>query len=136
MIQRLRFKKKKDSKDAKIIFLINFMSLNSFYSPENIKKPKVFRGYRKTSGMKWVNTAVEFLPTVNTASLTSCVTQTPSYKHTNRSRHQRCYKEKCLLTNFTKFSGKYLCQSLSFNKVAACNFIKKDTLAKVFSCEF
>ena len=47
MIQRLRFKKKKDSKDAKIIFLINFMSLNSFYSPENIKKPKVLRGYRK-----------------------------------------------------------------------------------------
>ena len=48
--------------------------------------------------------------------------------------------------------GKHLCQSLFFNKVAglriflysdciqentqACNFIKKETLAQVFSCEF
>ena len=31
-----------------------------------------------------------------------------------------------------------MCQSLFFNKVAdlACNFIKKETLAQVFSCEF
>ena len=30
---------------------------------------------------------------------------------------------------------KHLCQSLNFN-FKACNFIKKDTLAQVFSCEF
>ena len=37
----------------------------------------------------------------------------------------------------TKFTGKHLCQSLFFNKVAclACNFIKKEILAKVFSCK-
>ena len=35
--------------------------------------------------------------------------------------------------NFTKFTGKHLCQSLLFNKV---NFIKKHTLTKVFSCQF
>ena len=52
-----------------------------------------------------------------------------------------------------KFTGKHLCQSLFFNKVAgfstlqeaslqktsrleACNFVKKETLAQVFSCEF
>ena len=34
-----------------------------------------------------------------------------------------------------------MCRSLFFNKVAgcrphACNFIKKETLAQVFSCEF
>ena len=31
-----------------------------------------------------------------------------------------------------------MCQSLFFSKVAclACNIIKKETLAKVFSCEF
>ena len=28
------------------------------------------------------------------------------------------------------------CASLFFNKVAGRNFIKKDTLAQVFSCEF
>ena len=45
------------------------------------------------------------------------------------------------LRNFAKFTGKHLRQSLFFNKVAdlrpeACNFIKKETLAQVFSCEF
>ena len=46
--------------------------------------------------------------------------------------------EKGVLRNFAKFTGKHLCQSLSFNKVAgvASNFIKKETLAHVFSCEF
>ena len=33
-----------------------------------------------------------------------------------------------ILRNFAKFTRKYLCQSL--------NFIKKETLAQVFSCEF
>ena len=43
--------------------------------------------------------------------------------------------EKGALRNFTKFTGKHLCQSLFFNK-EACNFIKKETLAQVFCCEF
>ena len=33
--------------------------------------------------------------------------------------------------NFGKFPGKHLCQSFQ-----VCNFIKKETLAQVFSCEF
>ena len=43
---------------------------------------------------------------------------------------------------FAKFTGKHLCQSPFFNKVVglrpakACNFIKKETLAQLFSCEF
>ena len=45
---------------------------------------------------------------------------------------QRCSMKKGVLTNFTKFTGKHLRQSLFFNY----NFIKKETLAKVFSCEF
>ena len=36
------------------------------------------------------------------------------------------------IKNFKKFTGKHLCQSLFFNKV----FIKKETLAQVFSCKF
>ena len=50
------------------------------------------------------------------------------------------FYEKGVLRNFTEFTGKQLCQSVFFNKVAAlalaCKFIKKDTLAQVFSCEF
>ena len=44
-----------------------------------------------------------------------------------RSSHQRCSLKKFVLRNFTKFTGKHLCQSL---------FIKKETLAQVFSSEF
>ena len=44
--------------------------------------------------------------------------------------------KKDVLRNLTKFTGKHLWQSLLFNKGVACNFIKKKTLAQVFSCEF
>ena len=53
-----------------------------------------------------------------------------------RSSHQRSMK-KGILRNFVKFTGKHLCQSLFFNKVAkACSLIKEDTLAQVLSYEF
>ena len=56
----------------------------------------------------------------------------------NRSSRPEVFCEKGVLRNFSKFTGKQLCQSLFFNRVAdaACNFIKKETLAQVFSCEF
>ena len=45
-----------------------------------------------------------------------------------------------VLRNFAKLPGKHLCQRLIFNKVAsqakAFNFIKKESLAQAFSCEF
>ena len=44
--------------------------------------------------------------------------------------------KKGVLRNFTKFTGKHLRQSLFFNKIVSCNFIKKETLAQVISCEF
>ena len=64
-----------------------------------------------------------------------------SFSVKGRSSHRRCSVRKGVLRNFAKFTGKHLCQSLFFNKVAglrpqACNFIKKETLAQVFSCEF
>ena len=58
---------------------------------------------------------------------------------TIRSSHQRCSVRKCVLRNLAKFTGKHLYQNLFFNKVAdleVCNFIKKETLAQAFSCEF
>ena len=41
--------------------------------------------------------------------------------------------KKDVLRIFAKFTGKTLCQSLFFNKVAGCN---KETLAQVFYCKF
>ena len=53
-----------------------------------------------------------------------------------KSIHQRCSLKKVVLRNFTKFTRKHLCQGLFFNEVVeACNYIKKETLAQVFSCE-
>ena len=44
---------------------------------------------------------------------------------------------KDVLKNFVKFSGKPLCQSLLFNKVADLRLqIKKETLVQVLSCKF
>ena len=51
----------------------------------------------------------------------------------NRSSHQRCSVKKSVLRNFKKFTGKHLCQTFLFK---ACNFIKNEVLAQVFSCEF
>ena len=45
-----------------------------------------------------------------------------------RSRHQRCSIKKAVFRNFVKFTRKHLCQSLF-------NFIRKETLVQVFSCE-
>ena len=55
-----------------------------------------------------------------------------------RSSRPDVFYEKGVLRNFAKFTGKHLCQSLFFNKVAgaAYHFIKKKTLAQVFFCEF
>ena len=45
-----------------------------------------------------------------------------------RSSHQRCSVRKAVLRNFTKFTGKHLCQSLFFNKVAG---LRPATLLKL-----
>ena len=44
-----------------------------------------------------------------------------------RSSHQRCSIKKCVLENFSKFTGKHLCHSLFFNKVAC---LRSATLLK------
>ena len=54
-----------------------------------------------------------------------------------RSSHQRCSIKESVLKNIKNFTGKHLCRSLFFNKVAGlvCNFIKKEALPQAFSCE-
>ena len=46
--------------------------------------------------------------------------------------HQRCFVKKGVLRNFAKFTGKHLCQSFFFNKVAGLGS-EKESLAQVFS---
>ena len=54
----------------------------------------------------------------------------------DRSSRPDVFCEKGVLRNFAKFTGKHLCQSLFFNKVAGLSLIKKEALAQVFSSEF
>ena len=57
---------------------------------------------------------------------------------TNRSSLPEMFCKKGVLRNFTKFIRKHLCQSLFLIKLQAqaCNLIKKETPALVFSCKF
>ena len=58
-----------------------------------------------------------------------------------RSIRQEVFSKKSVLRNFAKFTGKYLRHRFFFNKVSglrpkACTFVKKESLALVFFCEF
>ena len=52
-------------------------------------------------------------------NITSWISQNIVTNHAmNRSSHRRCSLRKGVLRNFAKFTGKHLCQSLFFHKVA------------------
>ena len=58
-----------------------------------------------------------------------------------RSSRPKVFCKKGALKNFSKLTGKHLCQSLFFNKVfnkglKPATLFKKETLAQVFFCEF
>ena len=56
-----------------------------------------------------------------------------------RSSHRRCSAKKGILRNFAKFTGKHLCQSLYFNKVAGlrhATLLKKKPWHKGFPVNF
>ena len=56
----------------------------------------------------------------------------------SRSSLLEVFCKKSVFKKFAKFTKKHLCQSLFLIKLQpqACNFIKKETLAQVFSCGF
>ena len=56
-----------------------------------------------------------------------------------RSSHRRCSLRKGVLRNFVKFTGKHLCQSLLFNKVAGlrpATLLKKKLWHRCFPINF
>ena len=56
-----------------------------------------------------------------------------------RSSHRRCSVEKGVLRNFAKFTGKHLCQSPFFNKVAGlrpATLLKKKLWHRCFPVNF
>ena len=63
-------------------------------------------------------------------SLTRCVS-------ISRSSRSHIFYKIGVLKNFVKFIGKHLCRGafLTNWRIMACNFIKRETLAKVLTCE-
>ena len=56
-----------------------------------------------------------------------------------RSNHQRCSVIKVVFRNFAKFTGKHLCKSLFFNKVAglkSATLLKKNLWHRCFPVNF
>ena len=54
-----------------------------------------------------------------------------------KSSRPKVFCKKDVPKTFAKFTGKHLCQSVFFNKVAGhATLLKKETLKQVFSCEF
>ena len=56
-----------------------------------------------------------------------------------RSSHRRCSVKKGVLRNFAKFTGKHLCQSVFFNKVAGlrpATLLKKRLWYRCFPVKF
>ena len=55
----------------------------------------------------------------------------------SRSSHQRCSVKQVVLRNFRKLTGKYLCQSLFYNKVASLSpFLKRRLWHMCFPVNF
>ena len=50
-----------------------------------------------------------------------------------RNSHPEVFCKKDVLRNFAKFTGRQLCESRFFNKIAG---VVPETLSQVFSCEF
>ena len=64
---------------------------------------------------------------------------THTQTHDYGSSHQRCSIKKVVLKNFAKFTGKHLCQSLVFNKVAGlrpATLLKKRLRHRCFPVNF
>ena len=58
---------------------------------------------------------------------------TPRTHSQDRSSRQEVFCKKGVLINLTKITGKHKCQSLFLINF---NFIKKETQAQMFSCDF
>ena len=57
-------------------------------------------------------------------------------KYHYRSSHQNCSERRGVLSNFAKFTGKYLCQSLFFNKVKGFSLWKVRLWRRCFHVNF
>ena len=93
---------------------------------------KLFRSYWKQGKLSLCKKHLYQGLSINSCSVNvtieNALLKQQIYSKIPRSSHQRCSMKKGLLRNFTKFTGKHLCQILFFNKVVfrcfRVNFVK------------
>ena len=82
---------------------------------------------------------LEYMSCKTTLVLKRLLRKKKSFQYSKgRSSHWKSPIKKGVIRNLARFKGKYLCKNLFLIKLkaSACSFIKKETLAEVFSCEF
>ena len=68
-----------------------------------------------------------------------CFAKIKFSKHAlHRSSRPEVFHKKVVVRNFAKFTGKNTCTNIFLInwRPETCNFVKRETLAQVFSCEF
>ena len=118
-------------------FVPNIPFLYPLKTSGNLRFSDVFRGQRKgalgTDGLR-LQYHLAFAVFLVDFAVTNASGQTFVRKkcsHKFRSSRPDVFSRKGVLGNFTKFTGKHLCQSFRFNKFAG-----QETLTQVFSCKF
>ena len=100
-----------------------------FSLPQRVQKSTSQPGLIK-SLREWVGVAWSVLERNSIKPFKKHVTSMYFWlNYCDRSSRPEVFCKKRVLRNFTKFTGKHLCQSLFFTKV-------EETPAQVFSCEF
>ena len=94
---------------------------------------KVFSYYALLSNK--INKRVMVISTLSTFSFEKLnISCSEMFHERSRSTCPEVFYKKGVLRCLAKFTGKDLCQSLFCRP--ACNFIKKETMAQTFSCQF
>ena len=126
------------AKVARLVFVFCFAlttgRCNAFQNIFVNKKKSEFYG-TYFQAMLFLVTMATFLFNVDSNLPNSLYKNFPS----ERSSRPEVFCKKGVLKNFTKFTGKHLCQSLFFNKVAGFRFatlLKKILRRRCFSVDF
>ena len=101
---------------------VYFPSLLCLYETNSLQRRTFHYTFIPKTCVPWRKNHFGLFLNANTRSGRSKNAYQIDYRRLYKSSHQRCSVKKGVLRNFAKFTGKHLCQSLFFNKVAGNTF--------------